>query len=262
MGQGRAVSGRRFAPLTEPPFSPDDPAVRFGEALFETMRSEDGRVVSLSRHLERLLRSAQILRWSGVPGEAQLRAALRSALDDAAQRSLRIRLTASAGGRIAVETSPIPDAPAPEAVSIIGAWHRRRAIAEHKTTSYAANRLAHAHAVSLGAGHALLLDSRGHLGETAFANVICALDDVAVTPPARGLLPGVARQIALEAGVVAERELPPEAWGRASEIVAINALRGPMPIHRVDGRAVGESAPEELTALVSDLLVREQAEAP
>lgn len=263
MGQGDTIPVGARASLSESSFAADDPAVRFGEALFETMRADRGEVAFLSRHLKRLLRSAHALYWSGAPDEAQLRSTLRAALDEEPRETLRIRLTVSRSGRIAVETSAIPAPPAPTAITLLGAWQPNRRIAEHKTTSYAANRLAQSRADAAGAGHALLLDSRGHIGETAFANVVCAVDGIALTPPIRGILPGIAREVAIEKGGVHERELPPETWARADEIVALNVLRGPMPIHAIDGRAIGLDTPGSLESLLHDTLAdRSEAEAP
>ena len=220
-------------------FAADDPAVRFGEALFETMRAEHGGVAFLGRHLARLERSADALGWSEIAPEEELRSALRRALADVSEATVRVRLTASRSGRVVVETSPIPSAPDPRGITIVGGWEPSRRIAEHKTTSYAANRLAQARADAAGVGHALLLDRRGRLGETANANIVCAIGGEALTPPVRGILPGIAREVVLETGAAVERELPPELWGAADEIVALNALRGVMPIDRVDGRTVG-----------------------
>lgn len=250
--------------MSEPSsFATDDPAVQFGEALFETMRADRGEVAFLSRHLARLLQSAETLQWSGVPGEAELRSALRAALADQPEEAVRVRLTASRSGRIAVETSRIPDPPAPTAITLVRAGHRNRRIAEHKTTSYAANRLAQSRADASGAGHALLLDSQGHLGETAFANVVCAIDGNALTPPIRGILPGIARALAIESGVVQERDLPPEKWASAEEIVALNSLRGPMPIHAIDRRPIGSSRPGPLASLLRRALAdKGEAESP
>ena len=55
----------------------DDPAVRWGEGLFETMRAEGGRVALLERHLARLARSAATLGLTAIPGPEALRAAVR-----------------------------------------------------------------------------------------------------------------------------------------------------------------------------------------
>lgn len=251
MGQSDTVPVRRRASLSaSSSFAAGDPAVQFGEALFETMRADRGEVAFLSRHLARLLQSAETLQWSAVPSEAELRSALRVALADRPEEAVRIRLMASRSGRIAVETSRIPGPPTPSGITLVRAWHRSRWIAEHKTTSYAANRLAQSRADASGAGHALLLDSRGHLGETAFANVVCAVDGTALTPPVRGILPGIARALAVESGLVQERELPPEKWARAQEIVALNSLRGPMPIRAIDGRQIGSGEPGPLEALL------------
>ena len=72
--------------------------------------------------------------------------------------------------------------------------------------------MAQRRAEAAGADHALLLDADGRLGEAALANVIVATGAGAFTAPARGLLAGVARAVAMEAGGVREQELPEAVW--------------------------------------------------
>ena len=121
-----------------------------------------------------------------------------------------------------------------------GAWVPGNRIAEHKTLSYAAWRLAPARAEAAGADHALLLDRDGRLGEAAVANVFCALGDEVVTAPADGLLPGVARAICLAGGRRRASGRAEEGeWRAAREIVVVNAVRGATAIMAVDGVPVG-----------------------
>lgn len=211
---------------------------RDGEALFETMRVEDGRAVFLDRHLARLTRSAETLGWD-IVDRHELRSELERALAEHPSGRLRMRITASRGGQVDIETSPLLDDRPPAAITIVGAWQPGRQLSEHKTTSYAAYRRAQDLAAASGCGHALLLDARGRIGESAAANIVCAADGDLVTPPVSGILPGVARGVLLEAGLVRERNLPPELWGRADELIAVSSLRGAAPIVRVDGAPVG-----------------------
>lgn len=223
------------------------------------MRVEAGAIVFLERHLARVRRSAGALGWAGVAAEADLREHLRHALADIDQGAHRLRLTASRGGEVTVAVGSMPPPRPPSAVSLIGAWDPRRRLAEHKTTSYAAYRRAQEVAESAGAGHALLLDRRGRLGETATANVVCALDGVLVTPPITGILPGVGRSVVLETLPILERHLEPEDWGRAQEMIALSALRGAQPIQRVDTRALsgGGSAADSIATALAEAATRE-----
>jgi branched-subunit amino acid aminotransferase/4-amino-4-deoxychorismate lyase len=162
----------------------------------------------------------------------------------------RVRLTASARPTLLVEATPedpAPDEPrAARAVAVAGAWCPGARIAEHKTLSYAGHRLAQRQAAEAGAEHALLLDAEGRLGEAAVANVFCAVDGAVVTAPARGLLAGVSRAVAMETVGVREEALAEPRWRAADEIVLTNALVGAVAIVAVDGVPVGDGRPGPL----------------
>ncbi|MGE3235813.1 MAG: aminotransferase class IV, partial [Thermoleophilia bacterium] len=209
----------------------DDPGVRWGLGLFETMRADRGRVPLLDRHLGRLLASAAALGLAPVPDEAAIRHALAATLSAHGGGPARVRLTITPRPTLLIEATPLSVADVQldeprrsSALSLPGAWVRGNRIAEHKTLSYAAWRLAQSRAEAAGAGHALLLDRDGRLGEAAVANVFCDLGDEVVTAPADGLLPGVARAICLPAVGARERAAEEREWRAAREIVAVNAL--------------------------------------
>lgn len=255
-GPARAVwlNGRLVAP--EAAVLPiEDPAVRWGEGLFETMRAEGGRVGLLERHLARLTASAAALGLTPMPGADEMRAAVAAALAASGAPSTRIRLTATPGPSLVVEALPEPPHPAEpvavRAIAVPGGWCPERRIAEHKTLSFAGHRLAQRTARAAGADHALLLDARGRLGEADVANAFCALDGEVVTAPARGLLPGVARALAMEAIEVREEALEEERWRRAAEIVLTNAVAGAIAVVEVDGAAVGDGVPGPLARRIA-----------
>jgi branched-chain amino acid aminotransferase len=222
----------------------DDPAVRWGEGLFETMRADNGSVPLLERHLARLAASAAALGLPGMPEPARSRAAVAEALGAFGDGPARVRLTASPRPTLLVEVTALAPGPATAtAVSVRGAWLPGDPLAEHKTLSYARHRLRQRAAAAAGADHALLLDDSGRLGEAALASAFCAIDGALVTAPARGLLAGVARALVLER-IGGREEAPGEAaWRGASEIILTNALRGAIPVISVDGRRVGDGRP-------------------
>ena len=155
----------RIVPSDRARVSADDPGVRWGLGLFETMRAAGGRVPLLDRHLERLLTSAATLGLGGVPDEAALRDAVAAALAAGDSGPARVRLTVTPRPTLLVEVTPVDGVPwgAPgegSAVTLRGAWVPGDRIAEHKTLSYAAWRLAQRDAEAAGADHALLLAIR------------------------------------------------------------------------------------------------------
>ena len=56
----------------------DDPAVRYGDGVFDSMRAENGRVPLIERHLERLSRSVSALGLAGTPPTGEIRPAIHA----------------------------------------------------------------------------------------------------------------------------------------------------------------------------------------
>jgi branched-chain amino acid aminotransferase len=138
----------------------------------------------------------------------------------------------------------------PDRISVASVpWARneRSAIAGAKTTSYAENVVALAEAHRRGAHEALLPNTRGELCEGTGSNVLLVLDDELVTPPlSSGCLAGITRELLLEWAArdglpIAERDVPMEALGRASDVLLLSSTRHVQHVSVVDGREVGST---------------------
>lgn len=248
----------RVVPAHEARLGIDDPGVRWGEGLFETMRAEGGRVALLDWHLDRVAASAATLGLEPVPPREEIAEAVGTVALALAPGSGRVRLTITPRPTLLVEGTPEPPlarAPAPvRAVSVRGAWQPGAALAEHKTLSYAGFRRAQREAERAGADHALLLDAAGRLGEAATSSAFCAVEGGLVCAPVNGLLPGIARALVLGGLGAREEALAEDAWRGADEIVLTNALRGAMAVVDVDGVPVGDGAPGPLARAAHALL--------
>lgn len=224
----------------------DDPAVRWGEGLLETMRAEGGRVALLERHLERLRRSAEALGLEGIAAVPLMRAAVREAVAAAAPGPLRVRLCATPRPTLLVEVTAEPalgEVACATALALPGAWIRGNRIAEHKTLSYAGHRWSQRRAARAGADHALLVHGRGRLGEAAVASAFCVAGGEVLSAPPDGLLAGVGRAVVMAAIEVREEAAAEHVWRAADEIVLTNAVRGAIAVTSVDGVPVGAGAP-------------------
>jgi branched-chain amino acid aminotransferase len=232
----------------------DDPGVRYGDGLWETMRAEGGTVFRLDRHLDRLSASAGALGLSGLPSRADQERAVALAVEAAPAPAHRVRLTVTSRPTLLVEAvaaQPLsPDAPTVTAASVRGAWCPGLEVAEHKTLSFAGRMAAQRRAEAVGAERALLLDADGRVGEASTANVFVVVDGAILTPPAEGLLPGLTRAIVLEVADVREAHLEEERWRAADEIFLTSAVSGVVAVSACDGRAPGRGAPGPATAEV------------
>jgi len=242
----------------------DDPLVRAGDGLIETMRARRGRIVRRAAHLDRMEASAAALDLP-VPPRARWERELDALLAAAGDGDLRVRLCVSAAPTLWVEAVPVDPLPVPpvplRAVALEGTWLPDDRLAEHKTASRARWEHALRRARAAGADTALMLDMHGRLGESPVASVLVHVDGAWATAPVRGLLPGVGRAAVMELVPVRERLLERDAWSAARELALVSALGGVRPVVGVDGRPVGTGAPGPAAAALAgayrDLVDRE-----
>lgn len=239
-----------------------DHGLTVGDGVFETLKAEGGRTFALTRHLDRLTRSARGL---GLPDPDldEVRRACAAVLEagSAATPFGRLRITYTGGlsplGSDRGEAGPtliVALAPAtrrPDATAVITVpWVRneRSAVAGLKTTSYAENVVALAAAHRAGASEALFANTVGRLCEGTGSNVFVVLDGELHTPPlASGCLAGITRDLVVAWTGAKETDLPFEALERAEEIFVTSSLRDVQAVHRIDGRTLG-AVPGPVTA--------------
>ena len=234
------------------------------DGVFETLKVTGGEAFALTRHVDRLERSAAAMALPAPDREAVFDA-VRETVD--ANAPLlgdlgRLRITYTAGdaplGSDRGETGPTlvvavsAMKPWPESAAVITVpWPRneRSPLAGVKSTSYAENVLALARAHEHGAGEALMPDTQGRLCEGTGSNVFVVLDGRLITPTlATGCLAGVTRDLVLEWSGAEEVDVPMSALADAEEVFITSSTRDVQPVHRVDSRSL--VAPGPLTASV------------
>ncbi|MFG2028157.1 aminotransferase class IV [Streptomyces sp. NPDC048825] len=226
-----------------------DHGLTVGDGVFETVKAIDGRPFALTRHLERLARSAHGL---GLPEPDldEVRRACAAVLDANPMPLGRLRITYTGGlsplgsdrgehGPTLVvalgETSRRADSTA--AITVPWTRNERGALTGLKTTSYAENVVALARAREQGATEALFANTVGRLCEGTGSNVFVVLDGEIHTPPiASGCLAGITRALTVEWTGAKETDLPLDVLERAQEIFLTSTLRDVQAVHRVDAR--------------------------
>ncbi|MFF5440405.1 aminotransferase class IV [Streptomyces achromogenes] len=226
-----------------------DRGLTVGDGVFETVKTVHGRPFALTRHLDRLTRSARVLGLPD-PDHDEIRRACTAVLEANPMPLGRLRITCT-GGRgplgtgpgghgptlvVAVaETTRRPDSTA--AVTVPWTRNERGALAGVKSTSYAENLVALDRARRLGASEALLGNTAGLLCEGTATNVFVVLDGEIHTPPVTsGCLPGITRALVVEWTGARETDLPLDVLQRADEVFLTSSLRDVQALHRVDGR--------------------------
>ncbi len=140
-------------------------------------------------------------------------------------------------------------------------WTRneRSAVAGLKTTSYAENVVALAHALRQDASEALFANTRGRLCEGTGSNVFVVLDGVAHTPPlASGCLAGITRALVIEWSGSQEADLPISVLREADEVFLVSTTRDVQGVHAVDDRMLDSPGP--VTRAVAETFAQRSTE--
>ncbi|MBW9206091.1 aminotransferase class IV [Mumia sp. zg.B17] len=269
------INGRTLESPHEPALGVLDHGLVVGDGVFETIKVVDGVPFALTRHLERLARSAGGL-GIGEPDLDLVRRGVEATVNGQVIPFGRIRITVTSGPgplgsprgdqgqTVVVVAEPSTPPPATTAIATVP-WARneRGALSGLKTTSYAENALMVEHALRHGASEAVMANTAGLLCEGTGSCIFYVLDGQLVTPTLEsGCLAGVTRALVLEwcrdEIDVVERDEPIEVLERADEVFLAGTTRDVQGIHRVDDREL--AAPGPVTALAAKIFARRSAE--
>ena len=256
---GELIAGDR------PAISAADHGLLVGDGVFETAKVVDGRAFALRRHLERLRRSAQGLGLDLPRSDEELTAGVAAVIEANQPGVGRLRITVTGGPgplgsargtdgpTVVLATGPTGTWP-PAADVVVVPWPRneRSPVAGLKTTSYAENVVALAHAQEQGAGEALFANLAGNLCEGTGSNVFVGLDGRLVTPPlSSGCLAGITRDLVLETTDAVEADVSMDDFARADEAFLTSSTRDVQPVASVDGCRLA-TCPGPLTQAAMD----------
>jgi len=269
------VNGERVS-ASAPSIAALDHGVTVGDGVFETCKVVDGVPFALTRHARRLDRSMAGL---GLPAadHGVIDAGIKSVLAGEPIPYGRIRYTVTGGaGPLGSDRhkSPLtyivtagPQDPNPDTAKVVVVpWTRNEhgATAGLKTTSYAENVVALAHAQDRGGVEALFANTAGNLCECTGSNVFVVVDGEILTPDlASGPLAGVTRGLVIEwcrqEGLTVRAEpLPMSILDRATEVFITSSTKDVLPVHAIDDRPI--AAPGPVTARAVEIFARLSAE--
>ncbi|WP_310963233.1 aminotransferase class IV [Nocardioides terrisoli] len=243
------VNDRLLEHADEPAVTAADHGLTVGDGVFEAIKVVDGEPFALTRHLERLTRSAAGLGLPE-PDHDRVRGAVEATIAGQDLPLGRIRITwtggpapmgsgrGDSGATLVVATGTAePWEPATRVVTVPWPRNEHGALAGLKTTSYAENVVALARAHQAGASEAIFGNTAGHLCEGTGTNVFYVLDGELRTPTlASGCLAGVTRALVLEWYGGREVDGPLDVLERASEIFLTSTTRDVQPVTRCDAR--------------------------
>lgn len=257
----------RFCSIDEAHISPLDRGFLYGDGIFTTMRAEQGYVLYLQDHLDRLRRSLTELRLP-IPRTVDWKATLEELLernrlgDDVASvkivmtrgRSSVLGLPETAEATTVIYARPYKP-PQPSTYQTGCRLHVFRngfspPLSQLKSLNYLYHLTARQAALDAGADEAVLLDVQGRVTETAAGSLLLRTRGEWWTPQSASQLPGITLRnvikIFQEAGLRVTRR-PAEAADlfSAETVWVLNSLIGVMPVSQLDQHLVSEPAPEE-----------------
>ena len=206
MSEPRIMVNGQMVPEGEPALIPLDDAIVRGDGVFEGLRLYGRRARTLEAHLDRMERSAEMVR---LPFDRNL---IREEIEricaeaSAAECGLRVMLTRG-GQRILREEALLPEAP--EGWSVLPVPHRiTPLLVASKTLSYAANMQAARLSGEAGADTALLVDADNDgVLECPVASFVWIEGEDLVAPPLQtGILDSITRRLIAEVTPLHVRE--------------------------------------------------------
>jgi branched-chain amino acid aminotransferase len=263
----------------------------YGEGVYETLRTYNGRPFLFDRHMRRLRASAAMLSLDVPLSDSQIDERFRETMRVAGlgtrpDREAYLRILITRGkGELTYEPAACPT---PSIVVIVKphvappreVFERGVMVAlvdvvrNHpgsvspliKSNNLLNNALAMQAAFKRGAFEAIMRNYRGELAECTQSNLFIVKDGAALTPPIdAGLLAGITRGFLFEVGAetgipVREQVMRDGDLLGADEAFLTSTTREVVPIVRVDDKTIGSGAPGPVTRTLLDGL-RERAHA-
>jgi branched-chain amino acid aminotransferase len=248
----------------------------YGEGIYETLRTYNGRPFLFDRHMRRLRNSAAMLALPVPMSDAGIAARFRDTIDQARlepdqEAYIRLLITRGIGDltydpaatprpSVVVIVKPHEDLPADVLKRGVSAVlvpivrnHPDSVSPLIKSNNLLNSALAMQEAVRRGAFEGIMRNYRGELAECSTSNIFIVKNGIAATPPLEtGLLPGIIREFLFEVGrdvgiEVREQVLRDDDLFGADEAFLTSTTREVVPIVRVDDRAIGSGTPGRVT---------------
>lgn len=263
----------RIIPVTEGSISTADRGFLYGDGIFETLRTYNGKPFKLTEHLERMRYSAEKLKISLKHSNAEISESIAKLLEKNSVQDAYIRITLSRGeggsalqmdnglrSTILIQVRPFTPYNEKlykkEGMSLIVSRHRRSTtnpIYCHKTTNLLTSILLKEEARERSAHDSIVLNTDGYVAECIVSNIFMVKDESVVTPSLdTNILPGITRSTVLDicrgSSISASEGLfKVEVLLKAEEVFITNSLMEIMPVSKIDEYQIGKTAPGKIT---------------
>lgn len=233
-----------------------------GWGVFSTLRVADGVLFAWERHWNRMSRDARRMHVPIPESPEQLLAGLHAliAANGAQDATLRVALVRNYGGpfeapglerrceTVAFTTGLRQWGPSVRLSVKPNARYGASEFRGAKVTAWADNLTWNEEAHDRGFDEVVLLDEHGRVSECTSANIFAAFGNEVLTPPLdSGCLPGITREVLLEAvhvpGVsISERHLTLADLERADEVFITSTTRDLLAVREIEGLTLKQGA--------------------
>ena len=254
----------------------------YGDGVFETMRTYDGRIAWPEQHLERLFQSAEMINLYIQQSRCTFKKILHTLIKRNKLSNAIIRLTLTRGiGLASLEIrpdiphttvitarpyQPFPSTYYSEGVALAIVTIQRIPIASVppriKSLNFLNNILAKEEATQKGMFDGIMLNQHNQLTEATTSNLFLVSGGELFTPAVTcGILEGITRNVVLslaQSNKIAchQQPLAVDKLYAADECFLTNTSMGLMPVTRVDGHVIGTGRPGKLTTYLQQVFQR------
>ena len=205
-----------------------------GTGLFETLRTENGSVQLLSRHMRRVISSARELSIP-IPNEDVISQAIGQLLVATPHELGKLRLSFSIERFMATHEKYVDDNVS--FTVMLGQNVGMPSGRQHKVFPYEARMDLLQSAMAVGCDEVILMDAEERVLEGAVSNFAFRIDGQwRTTPITAGILPGVLRAVAIEECGVVVKDLTRADVSRCEAAIVMSSLKIARPVASIDGR--------------------------
>jgi branched-chain amino acid aminotransferase len=255
-----------ITPIEDGKISVLDHGFLFGDSIYETMRTYEGKPFLFSRHFARLERSAQSvyldLSWTRDKTRAEVLRTIEAA--GPGEHRIRVTITRGTGGiapdpdtcetpNVVIFSTPFHEPPThiyEKGVDvIISSFYRSRQLGEAKTGNLLRAVLAMREAKAANAFEAITLTAEGKISDGITCNLWFVQGNRLLTPSIEsGILEGITRAVVLDLArkqglTIVEAIIDIEEVEKSNEVFLTSSTREIVPIVRVAGKPVGDGKP-------------------
>ena len=239
----------------------------YGDGIFETLRTYNGKLFKIDEHLGRLFHSARLVKLQIPLTKKQLKQAIISAIKKNCLKEAYIRLTISRGKgelRYSIESNPNIVIIAKEFIPYKKDTHEKgisvitcnseRVLPEVKSTSCMPLVLAKSKATKNGCFDAILVDRSGFVTEGTVSNVFFVKNNAIYTPKEnilQGITRGIVIKIAKKIAKISETKIKKRKIYSFDECFLTNTSVEIVPVNKIDDKTI-KNAPGIITKKIME----------